>query len=98
MPDTTGEAELLRFPQRPDDRLRLAMRRLDAALEDQQRAVAAWRGYLADLSRATQALGVSLSLYQDRLDGAGEAVRRAGDEARRLERIAEAALARSERF
>ncbi len=49
------------------DRLRLALEALDAANATQRKAVASWRGALADLRLAVQDLGSKLNRSQDQL-------------------------------
>ncbi|TDH63965.1 hypothetical protein E2C06_03825 [Dankookia rubra] len=87
MTETT--ASLLAFPAREDDRLRLALRNLVAALEAQRIAVAALRGELSDLASSMQGLDTSLATYRAELDTTAATLHTAGDEARRLERTAE---------
>lgn len=84
------DATILPFPARAEDRLRVALRRLDEALNAQRAAVGAWRGELAELAVATGDLGQSLESFRDGLDDLALAVRDADAEARRLERTAAA--------
>lgn len=77
---------ILAFPRRPEDRLRLALRRLDEALAGQREAVRAWRGELGGLAHATVALNDSLGSFQDALDEVAKDARHADAEARRLTR------------
>jgi len=93
MSDIPATAALLVFPQRPDDRLRLALRRLDAALAEQRQAVAAWREGIAELAAAATSLDASVAAFRSELDGVAQAVRHAGEEARQLERTADGMLA-----
>lgn len=86
------EAAVLAFPQRPDDRLRLALHRLEEALAEQGQAVSAWRRSLAELAEATGRLQGSMGTYRGEVDAVAEAVRHADAEARRLERAANALL------
>jgi predicted trehalose synthase len=81
---------LIAFPARPGDRLRLALRRLDSALEAQREAVAAWRTELGKLGSAMQGLDTSVADLRDGLTDAAEAVQRADEEVRRLDRTADA--------
>lgn len=97
MAEFPSEAVPLPFPNRPADRLRLAMRRLDQAFEEQQRAVAVWRAHLADLTHVNRSLGASLTAYRGGLDDMARAVREVGEEARTLEGTAEAALRNADR-
>ena len=75
MPDQPSSAILLAFPARPDDRLRHALRNLEAALAEQSAAVAGLRTELAGLSGAVS----GLELLGERLcRGAGPGRRRGG--------------------
>jgi len=82
------DAIILDFPGRPEDRLRIALRRLDEALDAQRAALGAWRGELDELAAATDGLEGSLASFRDGLDTLAVAVRDADAEARRLERTA----------
>jgi hypothetical protein len=86
-------AELLAFPQRPEDRLRLSLRSLDAALAEQRQAVAGLRAELASLSGAVAGLDGSLRTYHGTLGHAAAALAEAGAKARALETTADAMLA-----
>jgi chromosome segregation ATPase len=82
-------AEVLPFPQPPQDRLRLALRRLDEALAEQAAAIAGFRSGLTDLRQATQGLAGQLRHYQHQLAETGDQVQHAHQQARALERTAE---------
>lgn len=86
-------AEVLAFPERPEDRLRRALRRLEGALLEQGQAVAAFRSDLAALSVAVVGLDGTLQAYRANLGTAATEAERARDAARRLEARAEAMLA-----
>lgn len=86
---TETSAMLLAFPERDEDRLRLALRKLVAALDAQADAVAAWRNELGGLAGAVGGLQGSLTRYQAALGSTAEDLRQAGDQARSLERTAE---------
>jgi ABC-type transporter Mla subunit MlaD len=77
------------FPQTPEDRLRLALRRLQTALSQQSDAVATFRESLVALRQATGNLSDQVHSYQDTLGQTADKVRDAHDVARRLERSAE---------
>lgn len=94
---TEHSAALLAFPDRSEDRLRLALRRLVAALEAQSAAVAGWRRELDGLAGAVGGLQASMSRYRGALDGTAAGLARAGEEARGLERTAEAWVAATRR-
>lgn len=89
---TQDTATLISFPARDDDRLRLALRGLVAALDAQAAAVATFRGELRSLAGAMDDLGGSLTTYHGELGGTLGALRQANDNARALERSAEAWL------
>lgn len=88
-----ADATIFAFPARPEDRLRVALRRLDEALDAQRAAIGQWRGELAELATATGDLGQSLESFRDGLDDLASAVREADVEAHRLERTAAAMVA-----
>jgi hypothetical protein len=69
-------ATILAFPQPPADRLRLALRQLDAALAEQASAVSGFRGSLGELREAVGLLGAGFDAYRAALDhaAAGTAV------------------------
>ncbi|MCB4822540.1 hypothetical protein [Roseicella aerolata] len=90
---TECSATLLAFPAREDDRLRLALRGLVAALDAQSEAVAGLRSELRHLAGAMEDLQGSVAGYRDGLDTTLAALRRAGANARTLERTAEGWLA-----
>lgn len=87
-------AAILDFPHQPEDRLRLAMRRLEAALEEQAVALAGFRAALGDLSGAVRGLEGGLAEYQAGLREAGAQVAVAHQAAKALEATADKALAR----
>lgn len=82
-------AKLLSFPQQPEDRLRLALRRLEEALTEQSRVMREFRGTLGNLRQATGGLGEQLQGYQAALDGTAGKVRQAQETAHALERTAD---------
>ena len=84
---------VLAFPQRPDDRLRLALRRLEAALGAQRDAVAGWRAELATLGSAVAGLREGALRYQASLSATAADLARARAAARALEATADAMLA-----
>jgi signal transduction histidine kinase len=93
----TPTAAILPFPEKPEDRLRRALRALDAALAEQGAAVAGLRlrlrHELGALSGAVDGLGTSLQAYSRGLTETQEAALGAHAEARRLEATADAMLA-----
>ena len=93
MSSSPPPSSLLAFPERPQDRLRRALRRLDAALADQAAAVAGFRRELGLLSEAVEALGGSLQASAGELQDTQAALASAGAKARQLEATADAMLA-----
>ena len=91
--DAAAPTELLAFPKRPEDRLRLSLRSLDAALAEQRQAVAGLRAELASLSGALSGLDGSLRTYHDALGRTASDLAEAGAKARELEVTADAMLA-----
>ncbi|HZF76360.1 MAG TPA: hypothetical protein VE033_11075 [Acetobacteraceae bacterium] len=66
-------APLVAFPQSPEARLRLALRRLDEALAEQAEAVALFRREIGGLGEAVAGLHHSALALRDTLDeAAGE--------------------------
>jgi len=59
---------IIAFPQKPEDRLRVALRDLEAALEDQAMAFQEFRLNLAMLDTAVGGLERSLEGYRGTLD------------------------------
>lgn len=68
----TAPAAIIAFPQRPEDRLRVALRDLEAALEDQSLAFQEFRMNLALLDTAVGGLERSLEGYRGTLDSLAE--------------------------
>lgn len=90
MDDTPGTG-VVGFPQRPEDRLRLAMRRLDEALAEQREAIATFRSNLGELSKAVSGVKDGLDSYQGSLSDLAVGVDRLGTEARALSETCERA-------
>ncbi|MEN0073099.1 MAG: hypothetical protein AAGC69_01870 [Paracraurococcus sp.] len=82
------EACILAFPARAEDRLRLALRSLEAALQTQDAEIAAWRAALRDFAGSIDGLDQSVGRYRAELAAAAGAAEAAGTEARQLERQA----------
>jgi hypothetical protein len=92
-------AEIIPFPSRPkpeeprpDDRLARALASLTTAMMEQQAAIAAWRGALAELKETTSGLGESLRRYQISVGSLGDTVATLHDQARSLEQSADRML------
>ena len=82
-------SEIIRFPNKPEDRLRVALRELEIALSDQSLAFQEFRMNMSMLGTAVGGLERSLESYRGTLDAvsldvseahhiAQEAVQRAG--------------------
>jgi hypothetical protein len=87
LPETQPEVAF--FPQRPEDRLRLALRRLDAAIAEQSDATAGLKAAIGDLSRTMQRLGQSVTGYRSALDTTASEIERALSSARTLKATAD---------
>lgn len=83
--ESAAHASVAVFPQRPEDRLRLALRRLDEAIGEQSLATAGLRDAIGDLSRTMSRLGDSVTGYRGALDSTAAEIERALAAARRLE-------------
>lgn len=81
-------------PSPEQDRLRIALASLNAALADQREAMKAWRGAMGDLKASTAALEESLQRYRGNLRTLGNRVNALGDQARALEAWADQAVAK----
>jgi hypothetical protein len=90
-------ADILLFPQRapaaaptpsPEERLRLALAQLDAALDDQRAAIAEFRGHLGELGGAVSGLEDSMRKYVCQLTTTQSDVLAAQESARKLEATA----------
>jgi hypothetical protein len=73
------------------DRLRLALTKLDAALAYQRHVVADWRQSLAALQASVGTLEASMQRYRNQLDGIQTGVTGLNTQARILERRADGA-------
>lgn len=87
-PATNPDAVILDFPDTEDNRLRRALRDLEAAMQDQRDAVADLRGNLADLGAAVGRLGNSAAALEAGLADTAARTAEAGDAARNLEATA----------
>jgi hypothetical protein len=88
-----ASAALFTFPERPEDRLRRALRGLEAALSEQARAVAELRCELGALHGALGGLGDAFDGYSVSLAQTGVSAREAEAEFRKLESTADLMLA-----
>lgn len=82
-------ADILTFPQKPEDRLRAALRRLDDALAEQKLAFTEFRTNLAALGGAVAGLETSVQEYQGSLAATQGDLARSQAAARRLEATAD---------
>ena len=78
------DADILAFPARPEDRLRLALRRLDDALTEQREAVSAWRQELGGLAEATARLDGSMRHFRGNLASLATVAQEVDTEVKRL--------------
>ncbi|WP_149536499.1 hypothetical protein [Siccirubricoccus phaeus] len=92
MSDQPIAATVLAFPERPEDRLRRALRGLEVALAEQAAAVAGLRAELGALSGAMAGLEGSMTGYVAELDRTASAVAGANQAARVLEATADRML------
>jgi len=79
----------LPFPSQPDDRLRLALRKLQGALEEQAMAVAEFRGQVGRLAAAVEGLRGGLNTYRGRLAECALDLAEAREQALRLGRTSD---------
>lgn len=81
-------AKIHRLTVPPPDRLRLALRKLEAALDDQRAAIAEFQGHVHALRGSVGEMGGSLDDFRSGLGHVQMALTAAGSAARRLERTA----------
>lgn len=89
VPTDATQAGIAVFPARPEDRLRLALRRLDEAIGEQSDAVAGLREAIGDLSGTMARLGSSVASYRGALDSTAHEIERALANARTLQATAD---------
>lgn len=89
-PDTAAPApsrnRIATFPMRAEDRLRLALRRLEDAIGEQSQATAGLRAAIGDLSGTMARLGTGVASYRSALDGTAAEIERALAAARTAQR------------
>lgn len=73
----TAQPNITAFPLRAEDRLRLALRRLEEAIGAQSQATAGLRSAIGDLSETMARLGENVAGYRGALDGAAAEIERA---------------------
>ena len=95
-------ASIIPFPIRPrstaanpEERLARALTCLNAALQEQKLAIAAWRSVLGELKASANGLQDSLNLYQGNLRALGNSVSGLQAKARSLEAWADGVTAAS---
>lgn len=82
-------ADIVRFPAKPEERLRAALRSLEAALAEQQEALAGFRANLGELKTAVGGLRDSVADYRETLARTAGEIEDAHGAACRLERTAD---------
>lgn len=88
-PPPSAQASIVAFPLRPEDRLRLALRRLELAIGEQSLATAGLRSAIGDLSSTMARLGESVAGYRGALDHTASEIERALASARTLQATAD---------
>ena len=87
-------ARIIPFPApNPELRLHRALTGLNAALDEQRQALAAWRAALGELATTTQSIGHGLADLNDSLDHLGTTVSTLQEDAEATLAWADAALA-----
>ena len=81
-------AEVVAFPQRPQDRLRVALVKLDEALRAQARATADFRAAMGDLKSKVGGMQAGVESYRDALDRTASEIDRAVKKAQELQETA----------
>jgi len=81
-------AELLAFPQRPEDRLRIALHKLDEALRAQARATSDFRTAMGELKSKVGGMQTGMMAYRDALDRTATEIDRAVNKAKELQETA----------
>lgn len=86
---STTQPSLAVFPLRPEDRLRLALRRLDEAVAEQCEAATSLRAAIGDLSGTMARLGAGVAQYRMALDSTAAEIERALANGRALQATAD---------
>ena len=81
-------AEVVAFPQRPQDRLRIALLKLDDALRAQARATADFRAAMGDLKSKVGGMQTGMQSYRDALDRTASEIDRAVKKAKEFQETA----------
>jgi hypothetical protein len=82
-------AEVVAFPQKPQDRLRIALLKLDDALRAQARATADFRAAMGDLKSRVGGMQAGMQSYRDALDRTASEIDRAVKKAKELQETAQ---------
>ena len=89
LPETEAKAaEIVAFPQRPQDRLRIALHKLDEALRAQARATADFRNAMGELKTKVGGMQTGMLAYRDALDRTATEIDRAVKKAKELQETA----------
>lgn len=88
LPEDTKAAEIVAFPQRPQDRLRIALHKLDEALRAQARATADFRAAMGELKVKVGGMQTGVTAYRDALDRTAAEIDRAVKKAKELQETA----------
>ena len=78
-------AEIVAFPQRPQDRLRIALHKLDEALRAQARATSDFRSAMGELKTKVGGMQDGILAYRDALDRTATQIDRAVKKAKELQ-------------
>ncbi|MCA3275856.1 MAG: hypothetical protein ING09_04820 [Roseomonas sp.] len=78
-------AEIVAFPQRPQDRLRIALHKLDEALRAQARATSDFRSAMGELKTKVGGMQDGMVAYRDALDRTATQIDRAVKKAKELQ-------------
>ena len=87
--DLDAMGQIVTFPQKPEDRLRAALRSLEAALAEQKEAFGTLRTSLVELGGAVSGLDTSVRSYRGALAGTARELDAVQTAARRLEATAD---------
>jgi hypothetical protein len=82
-------AEVVAFPQKPQDRLRISLLKLDDALRAQARATADFRAAMGDLKSKVGGMQSGMQSYRDALDRTASEIDRAVKKAKELQETAQ---------
>ena len=89
LPETEAKAaEIVAFPQRPQDRLRIALHKLDEALRAQARATSDFRSAMGELKTKVGGMQSGVLAYRDALDRTAAEIDRAVKKAKELQETA----------